>query len=86
MERSIFEEIKAEMYKAAKAVNDYADQKDLKRNCVNYGSLITWDRIIRQMGHDTNIAVWEVEGGYLRIPLVEIETYRMEFENGKYEE
>lgn len=78
----IFEEIKMEMYKAAEAVNHYADRKDLKRNRVNYGCLITWDRIIRQMGHDTNIAVWE-DGDYLRIPFVEIETYRKEFKNGK---
>lgn len=83
MESSIFEEIKMEIYKAAEAVNYYADQKDLKRNRVNYGCLITWERIIRQMGHDTNIAVWEAEGGCLRIPFVEIETYRKEFKNGK---
>lgn len=83
MERSAFEEIKMEIYKAAEAVNNYADQKDLKRNRVNYGCLITWDRIIRQMGHNTNIAVWEAEGDYLRIPFVEIETYRKEFKNGK---
>lgn len=82
MERSVFEEIKMEMYKAAEAVNYYADKKDLKRNRVNYGCLITWDRIIRQMGHDTNIAVWE-DDDCLRIPFVEIETYRMEFKNGK---
>lgn len=78
----IFEEIKMEMYKTAEAVNHYADSKDLKRNRVNYGSLITWERIIREMGHDTNIAVWE-DDDCLRIPFVEIETYRMEFKNGK---
>lgn len=83
MERSIFEETKMEIYKAAEAVNYYADQKDLKRNRVNYGCLITWEKIIRQMGHDTNIAVWETEDELLRIPFVEIETYRMEFKNGK---
>lgn len=82
MERSIFEEIKMEIYKAAEAVNRYADRKDLKRNRVNYGILITWNKIIRQMEHNTNIAVWE-DGDYLRIPFVEIETYRMEFKNGK---
>ena len=83
MERSIFEEIKMEIYKAAEAVNYYADQKDSKRNRVNYGCLITWEKIIRQMGHDTNIAVWETEDELLRIPFLEIETYRMEFKNGK---
>lgn len=83
MERSIFEETKMKIYKAAEAVNYYADQKDLKRNRVNYGCLITWEKIIRQMGHDTNIAVWETEDELLRIPFVEIETYRMEFKNGK---
>lgn len=83
MERSIFEETKMEIYKAAEAVNHYADRKDSKRNRVNYGCLITWEKIIRQMGHDTNIAVWETEDELLRIPFVEIETYRMEFKNGK---
>lgn len=41
MKNDIFEQIKVEVVKCAMALNDCADLKDVKRNHVNYGCLIT---------------------------------------------
>lgn len=83
MKNDIFEQIKVEVVKCAMALNDCADLKDVKRNHVNYGCLITWQRIARQMGHNTDTPVWEDENGCLRVPFIEIDSYKVEFHNGK---
>ena len=50
---------------------------------MNYGCLITWQRIAQQMGHNTDTPVWEDENGCLRVPFIEIDSYKVEFHNGK---
>ena len=82
-EENFFEKIKAEVIMAAGAVNDCADRKDVNRNHVNYGCLITWQTIARSMGHKTNTPVWEDENGCLIIPYIEVGTYKTEYHNGK---
>lgn len=77
---SKLETIQMEVIKAAKAVNDCADQKDVKRNRVNYGCLITWQEIAQRMGNEINTVVWEDENGCLRIPYVETGSCKTELQ------
>lgn len=68
-----FECLKARMVTSALWVNAQAKDGDVERNRVNYGETIAWTRVMRDLGHKTNVAVWEDENGCLRIPFIEID-------------
>ena len=46
MEKTFFEELKLRAIMAAMNVNRTAEDKDIKRNRVNYGELIAWTRFL----------------------------------------
>ena len=83
MNESYFETIKTRLIMAASYVNDHATRKDANRNRVNYGEAITWACVLRDMGHNTDIPVWEDDNGCLRIPYIQIGAFRMEYADGK---
>lgn len=84
MEKTYFETLKVRVYKAAMRTNDCADDKDKNRNHVNYGEATAWTQVMEDMGHKTDLPVWEDENGCLRIPYVEIDGEKyIEFKNGK---
>lgn len=83
MKQTFFEELKVRAYEAANATNYCADNKDTNRNHVSYGQYTAWIRMIGDMGHRTNLAVWEDDNGCLRIPFIEIDGEKWtEFKNG----
>jgi hypothetical protein len=80
--KTYFNEIKTRFIKAAMRTNDNAVEKDVNRNHVNYGCCTAWAQVMRDMGHETDVPVWE-DNGYLKIPFVEINGKKVEFNNGK---
>lgn len=80
MEKTYFEEIKLRFIKAAMQTNDNAKRKDVNRNHVNYGCCICWAEVLRDMGHKTDVPVWE-DGGVLKIPFLSVDGQKIiEFE------
>ena len=75
-----FEEIKYRFIMDAIAVNEYAKSHDVKRNHVNYGSCTAWGSVLKDMGHDVDVAVYE-EDDCLKISWLEVNGERViEFE------
>ena len=52
------ENLKTAAIRAAMWMNDYATQKDLPRNRVNYGVMIEALRVLRELCYETDSAVW----------------------------
>lgn len=78
-----FNEIKTRFIKAASWTNDNAESKDANRNHVNYGCCTAWETVLRDMGHETKVPVWE-DNGLLKIPFLEIDGVKIiEFEKAK---
>lgn len=83
MKETYFEEIKRRAIEAAMWTNDCAKAGDINRNHANYGALGAWMWVLNDMGHKTNLPVWE-DNGCLKIPFVEIDgTKVIEFEEMK---
>lgn len=81
-----YEALKSRYITDAMAVNFYADEKDVERNRVNYGSMNAWAQALRDFGHSTDTPVWEDGEGCLRIPYISIDGKRLlEFQNGNGE-
>lgn len=78
-----FSQLKVRLCTAVTRVNDYATRKDLNRNHVNYGEANAIAAVLRDLGHTTDIPVWEDTNGYLRIPKFTIDNWTAEFENKK---
>lgn len=78
-ENKFFQEAKQNFILGAGYTNTCAKKKDINRNHVNYGSMITWASILRKLGHDTFYAVWEDENGCLRIPYITIDNEKFDF-------
>jgi len=71
-EKTYFEELKLRFIKAAMWTNDNAKKHDIKRNHVNYGCCTTYATVLRDMGHETNVPVWE-DNDCLKIPFLELD-------------
>lgn len=71
MKNAYFEEIKTRLIITAMQVNENAKEKDVNRNHVNYGGCNCWAQVLRDMGHETDVPVWE-DDGVLRIPYISI--------------
>lgn len=78
-EDKAFKELKEWLDLDAHRVNYCADDKDINRNHVNYGCVITTARVLREMGHRTDIPVWEDENGCLRIPYIIIDDEKISY-------
>lgn len=72
MKENYFEEIRIRFIGTAIATNDYAMDKDVIRNRVNYGRCISWGQVLRDMGHKINLSVQE-DDGVLKIPFLIID-------------
>lgn len=80
METNYCEEIKKRLVMDAMQANDYAKEKDINRNHVNYGCCISWSRVLRDIGHETDVPVYE-DNGVLKIPFISIDGEKIiEFE------
>lgn len=67
-----YKKIEYDFMMSAVAVNEYAKCGDAKRNRVNYGLCIAWTRLLDDMGHETEVPVYE-ENGFLRIPYLKVD-------------
>lgn len=72
MKENYFEEIRMRFIGTAIATNDYAIEKDVIRNLVDYGRCISWGQVLRDMGHKIYISVHE-DDGVLKIPVLSID-------------
>jgi len=82
MKNLYIEKLKMEFCKSAGNVNDYAEQKDNNRNRANYGSATTLAAILIDFGCKVELPVWE-NNGYLKIPFIQVDDWKIEFHNGK---
>ena len=83
MKENYFEEIKMRFIQAAMRTNDNAKDKDVNRNHVNYGCCTCWATVMRDMGHKTEVPVWEGDG-VLKIPFISIDGVKvLEFPDAK---
>jgi len=71
MVETLFGKIKVDLIGAVINVNQYAKEKDLNRNHVNYGVAIADANVLRELGHKVEIACWE-DDGYLKVPKITI--------------
>ncbi|MDD2400904.1 MAG: hypothetical protein PHD60_01585 [Clostridia bacterium] len=71
MGETIFGKIKVNLFGAVTRVNNYASEKDTNRNHTNYGAVTAYADILRELGHEIEIACWE-DDGYLKIEKVTI--------------
>lgn len=82
MNNLYIDKLKADFYRSASNVNDYAQQKDNNRNHTNYGSTSTIAAILTDFGCKVQLPVWE-DNGYLKIPFIQVDDWKIEFYNGK---
>ena len=82
MRNLYIDKLKADLYRSASNVNDYAEQKDNNRNHTNYGSASTLAAILTDFGCKVNLPVWD-DNGYLKIPFIQVDDWRIDFHNGK---
>ena len=75
-----YKEIEYRFMMPAVAVTEYAKRGDAKRNHVNYGSCIAWAKVLDDMGHETEVPVYE-QDEFLRIPYLKVDGKKnIEFE------
>jgi hypothetical protein len=77
--KEFIEKLKADTIMAASRTNQCADGKDVNRNHVNYGTTTAYANVLRELGHEVDIPVWEDESGCLRIPKLNINGKILEF-------
>lgn len=83
MKESYFHTIKRRVIMAVIRLNDQAEEKDINRNHVNYGEASALIQVIKDIGHEADLPVWE-DKGCLKVPFIEIDGEKiMEFEKGK---
>ena len=82
MNNLYIEKLKVDLDRSASNVNDYAEQKDNNRNHTNYGSASTLAGILIDFGCKVELPVWS-DNGYLKIPFIQVDDWKIEFHNGK---
>ncbi len=82
MRNLYIEKLKSNFYKSASNVNDYAERNDIYRNHVNYGSASTLAMVLKDFGCDVELPVWE-DNGYLKIPFIQVDDWKIDFNNDK---
>ena len=75
--------LKVKIIQCAGYVNDSADRKDHSRNHTNYGIITNAAHTLHQLGVSAEIACWQDENGYLKVPQVTIDGKVTECHNGK---
>lgn len=59
---NLYEQLFFKLYNAVDWMMKNYEQKDSNRNRVNYGSATAYACILREMGHDVELRVYEKEG------------------------
>lgn len=77
--KEFIEKLKALTILAASHTNQCADNEDINRNHVNYGSTTAYAHVLVELGHVVDVSVWEDEKGCLRIPKINIDGKISEF-------
>lgn len=80
MNNPYIENLKVKFYQSASGANDSAEQKDINRNHVNYGSVTTLAGILSDFGCKVELPVWE-DDGYLKIPFIQVNDWKIDFHN-----
>lgn len=82
MKNLYIDKLKVDFYQNASNVNLCAEQKDVNRNHTNYGSATTIAMVLTDFGCNVKLPVWE-DNGYLKIPYIQVDDWKIEFHNGK---
>lgn len=70
--KDYYKEIEYRFVMAAALTNNNATCGDVNRNHVNYGACTACARVLDDMGHETEVPVYE-ENGFLRIPYLKVD-------------
>ena len=67
-----YKEIETRLITSGILTNTYAKDNDVNRNRVNYGCCICWAQVLRDMGHNVGLPVYE-ENELLKIPFISVD-------------
>ena len=59
---AMYEEIFLGMYRSIDWMVQSYNRKDMKRNQINYGSATAFASVLRSMGHEVDLRVYDLEG------------------------
>lgn len=68
--------IVSRLIKSRIMTNTYAKNNDVNRNHINYGCFTCWAHVLRDIGHNVEITVYE-ENGLLKIPVISIDNEKI---------
>lgn len=81
MKETYFGKLKTRIITAVMLLNDQAEEGDANRNHVNYGEAMALMQVLRDMGHETELPVWQ-DNGCLKVPYIMINGNKTEFQKG----
>lgn len=82
MKETYFVKLKKRIMLAVTLLNNQAEEGDVEGNHVNYGEATALMQVLRDMGHETDLPVWE-DNGCLKVPYIMIDGNKTEFQKGK---
>lgn len=68
--KTMYEEIFLGVYRSIDWMVQAYNRKDLKRNQVNYGSATAFASVLRSMGHEVDLRVYDADGFLLTNSIV----------------
>ena len=83
MKNLYIESLKVRFFQDADRTNACADEKDINRNHTNYGGASAIAHVLTDFGCKVNLPVWEDNNKCLRIPFIQVDDWRIDFNNGR---
>lgn len=83
MRNLYIENLKVRFFQDADRTNACADEKDINRNHTNYGGASAIAQVLIDFGCKVNLPVWEDNNKCLRIPFIQVDDWRIDFNNGR---
>lgn len=80
MKDTMYEKYYMAMFNAVERMNDQAEEKDLLRNHVNYGTASTYASILRDFGHEVDICVYGDEDYLISAKIIVDGEIKFDFE------
>lgn len=83
--KKLIEKLETDLIIAAKRANDYAESKDLKRNCINYGIANKCADILTFLKQDVTVPCYDDSPLYSDMPFIRIPKVIIKGKETKYE-
>jgi hypothetical protein len=75
----VIERCLVDLIGSASRVNEYAEKKDIVRNCVNYGFASKSADVLLRLGKDVIIHMYHNDEGYLIVPQIIVDGHTTDF-------